>query len=110
MIKLNKSDKEILSILKVVFLTRRVNPMQSDHHMRLWMIRMFFAASILGLIARIAMGITGQEISSEVSGAVNLPIAIFFGVLFLHINNESENTSIIVFALTWLSLILGLYI
>lgn len=39
----------------------------------------------------------------------NTPIAIFFTVLFLHINNKSENSSLILFVLTWLSLMLTLF-
>jgi carbon starvation protein CstA len=110
MTALNKVDKEILEILRVVFLTTKVNPMQSDDHMRLWIIRSFFALSVFGLLARIAIGFSSREVSAEISVAFNMPIAIFFGVLFLHINNESENTSLIVFALTWLSIVIGLYV
>ena len=107
---LNKADKEILNILKAVFLTRRVKPLQSDYNMRLWIIRAFFVASIFGLCVRVFVGGTDQQVSSLLSDAVNLPIAIFFGVLFLHINNESENSSVIVFVLTWISLVLALFV
>jgi carbon starvation protein CstA len=110
MIKLNKVDQEILGILRVVFLTRKVNPMQSDDHMRLWIIRTFFVLSVFGILTRIVIGISDQEISAEISAFFNIPIAFFFGVMFLHINNELEDTSLIVFVLTWLSIIIGLYV
>jgi hypothetical protein len=110
MLKLNKVDQEILEILKVVFLTKKVNPLRSDDHLRLWIIRSLFAVSVFGLIGRVIMGLIGQELPSGSSALLNTPIAMFFGVLFLHINNESENTSLIVFALTWISIIIGLYV
>jgi len=110
MLKLNKVDQEILGILKVVLLTKRVNPMQSDDHMRLWIIRSFFALSVLAILARAISGFFGQEVTDITSAAANMPIAIFFGALFLHINNESENTSLIIFALTWASIVIGLYV
>ncbi|WP_230633702.1 hypothetical protein [Alteromonas macleodii] len=107
---LNKADKEILAILKTVFLTRGVRPLLSDDHLRIWIIRMLFLVSITGLISRIAMGIAGKEVTAEMSLFFNTPIAMFFGILFIHINNESENISIIVFVLTWISLVIGLYV
>lgn len=110
MFKLNKTDQEIVRILKVVFLTKKVKPLQSDHHFRLWMIRSFFAVSLFCLITRVGMGLSGKEITSEMSALFNMPVAMFFGLLFLHINNESENISLIVFVLTWVSLVIGLYV
>lgn len=110
MFKLNRVDLEILGILKVVFLTKKVNPIQSDDHMRLWIIRSLFAVSAFGLIARVILGLSGKEVSAEMSATFNTPVALFFGVLFLHINNESENTSLILFVLTWVSIVIGLYV
>ena len=110
MFKLNKSDREILGILKVVFFTKNVKPMQSDDHMRLWIIRLLFVASVFCLIARVIAGLLGQDIPAEISAAINATIALFFGVLFLHISNESENASLIMFALTWVSIVIGLYV
>jgi len=110
MIKLNKADQEILKILKRVFLTKNVNPMLSDDHMRLWIIRIFFALSVFVILTRVALGLMDRDISAEMSAGINFPIAFFFGVLFLHINNESENASLIVFSLTWVSIIVGLYV
>lgn len=110
MFKLNKVDKEILEILKEIFLTKNVQPMVSDEHMRLWIIRSLFAVSIFGLIARVILCLSGKEISAEFSAGISMPIVLFFGVLFLHINNKSENASLIIFALTWLSIVVGLYV
>ena len=110
MFKLNKADQEILDILREIFLTKNVQPIASDEHMRLWIIRSLFALSILGLITRVILGLSGKNISAEYSATTSMPIALFFGVLFLHINNKSENMSLIVFALTWVSIVVGLYV
>lgn len=107
---MNKIDLEIIEILKDVFQLKRVQPIESDHNMRLWMIRMFFFVSVIGLIGRVTMGFIDREISDEYSAIVNTPIALFFTLLFLHINNEVEETSLIIFVLTWIALMLGLYV
>lgn len=108
--QLNKVDREILEILKDVFQLRRIRPMESDHNFRLWMIRSFFLVSVFSLIVRGVLGIKGDEITAEYSTMVNTPIAFFFTILFLHLNNEVEDTSLIIFVLTWVSLMLGLYV
>ena len=107
---MNKVDREIIEILKDVFQLRRIRPIESDYNMRLWMIRMTFFVSVIGLIGRVVMGFSEREIPSEYSALVNTPIAFFFTLLFLHINNEVEDTSVIIFVLTWVALMLGLYV
>jgi len=110
MFKLNKVDQEILGILKTVFLTKNVIPMQSDDHLRLWIIRSLFVVSVFTLLVRLFIDFSEQEMTTEMSRVINSPIALFFGVLFLHINNESKNTSLILFLITWVSIVLALYI
>jgi len=106
--KLNEVDQEILEILKRTFLTRGIKPLGSDDHLRLWMLRGLLYTSLFGLISRIILGILDKDVSG-LSQIISAPIALFFGVLFIHINNEVENTSIIIFVLTWLSIVLALY-
>jgi len=93
---MNKVDEEILEILKEVFQIKRVNPMESDDNMRLWIIRVAFVTSVFCIVGRIFVGLSGREITAELSAMVNTPIAFFFTVLFLHINNKSENISLVV--------------
>jgi hypothetical protein len=106
---MNKIDREILNILKDVFQLKRIRPIESDHNMRLWLIRSTFLVSVFGLVSRIVAEFIGHEITAEYSAIVNTPIAFFFTGLFLHINNEVEDTSVIIFILTWVALMLGLY-
>ncbi|WP_199271354.1 hypothetical protein [Paraglaciecola sp. L1A13] len=56
------------------------------------------------------MGFSERDIPAEYSVIVNTPLAFFFTLLFLHINNEVEETSLILFVLTWLALMLSLYV
>lgn len=110
MFKLNKTDKEILVILKEVFSIKNSNPLASDDNMRLFIIRSLFLTSVVTLIARVSLWASNAEVNAEYSAIVALPIALFFGVLFLHINNKVKNTSLIIFVLTWISIVLGLYV
>lgn len=109
MIKINKTDQEILEILKEVFQLKRINPLNSDDNLRLWIIRSLFLISFVSIIYKAFYFFSDNKIDSTYSEIINTPIAIFFTLLFLHINNKSENSSLILFVLTWLSLMLTLF-
>ncbi len=108
MFKLNKADQEILNILKETFLSKNVQPMSSDEHLRLLILRSFLYVSLFGLLMKAILWFLGEDVSG-LSKIISMPIALFFGFLFLHINNKSENTSVIIFGLTWVSIVLALY-
>ena len=108
MFQLNKADREILKILKVTFLTKNIQPMESDENLRLWILRSLLALTVFGLSMKAVYWLSDIDVSG-LSEILSMPIALFFGFLFLHINNKSENASIIVFGLTWVSIMLGLY-
>ncbi|WP_262794088.1 hypothetical protein [Catenovulum sp. 2E275] len=109
MLKLNKSDEEILSILKEAFFTKKLKPLGSDDHLRFFILRAFFWLSVLSVIVRIGIALSGQTVSAQESSMFMMPLTFFFSILFLHINNKSENFSVIVLVVTWVSLQLSLY-
>lgn len=74
------------------------------------MIRGFCFVTLLGVATRVVIGLQGRQTPSELSAFLSTPIAFFFGLLFIHINSEAENTSVIIFAITWLSILVALYV
>ena len=72
------------------------------------MLRGLLYTSLFGLVSRIVLGISDKDVAG-LSKIISTPIALFFGVLFIHINNEVENTSVIIFILTWLSIVVAIY-
>ncbi len=107
---MNKVDQEIISILKDVFQLRFIRPMESDHNLRLWMIRSSFFVSALVLLGRLVLWVTGHTVSTVDSSYFNYPITIFFTLLFLHINSEVEDTRLLMFILTWISRMFSIYL
>jgi hypothetical protein len=107
-LKFNKTDSEILAILKNVFLSKNIKPSISDHYLRIWMIRSFFYVSLFVLIVRVVIGFQGGD-TSVLSSLLSFAMTFFFGTLFLHINNECENPSLIIFVVTSLSIIIALF-
>jgi len=107
MIKLNKTDQEILVVLKETFLARCRSPLESDDNLRVWIIRCLFFVTLLALLSSAVASVRGLEFPSEASST---PATMFFGLLFIHINNEIEDTSVLVFLLTWVSIVVALYV
>ena len=106
-IEMNKSDKEILKILKETFRKKHQGDLiDPDDAMSEMIIKNLLAISIFGLIVLVIMFLIDKEMPSDTRFIVATPISMFFWFLFMHINNKSENTSIIMFVLTWVSMTL----
>ncbi len=110
MFKFNGTDKEILVIIKKVFLAKNIKPSQSDDHFRIWLIRLLFYISILLILLRVVLSLTGKEVPDDYAMMASLHITYFFGTLFLYINSESKNSSFLIFILTCVSIVLALYV
>jgi len=108
MMKLNKSDEEIIGILRETFLNQGNELLTPDDHTRNLILRLLLGVSVFGWVSKMAMWIAGKDVS-DMSEIIALPTSIFFGFLFIHINNKSENFSLLIFGLTWVSIVLGFY-
>jgi carbon starvation protein CstA len=108
---MNKADEEILSILKEVFVPNKKALISPDEHFRHWILRVLLLMSVLGILEIIILKLFTENVASNfLGGSVSFPIALFFGLLFIHINNKSENFSVLIFILSWVSLVVGLFV
>ena len=107
---MNKADQEILDILKETFRKKsKEDLIDPDDAMAQNILKGLLALSVFGICARLLLLIFGNDTPLLSQPIVATPIAFFFGLLFIHINNKSENPSIIMFVLTWVSMVIGLY-
>ena len=107
---MNKADEEILSILKEVFTPNKNALISPDEHFRHWILRVLLLLSVFGILVIIIAKLFSDNPSSGLGSFVSFPIALFFGLLFIHINNKSENFSVLIFILSWVSLVIGLLV
>lgn len=107
---MNKADQEIFGILKEIVRNKKEgelidpNDLMAEH-----IITGLFLLSLLGILAWVSLLLFGNEAPSSIRLIVGSPIVFFFGVLFFHLNNKIKNPSVIMFVLTWVSIMLGLY-
>jgi len=107
---MNHVDQEILQILKETFRQKKKGELiDPDDLMAEGIIKWTLAASVLGIVIWVFLPLFGYEVPSMMRQIVGGPIGGFFGVLFLHLNNKAKNTSLIMFVLTWASMMFGVY-
>ena len=105
---LNKADEELLSILKDTFLTKKDSFYSQDEYAKAWILRALLATLVFSVSIKTLLALFGQDVS-EFPPVASTVGTIFFGFLFLHINSKSENFSVIVFVLTFVSMVVGFY-
>jgi hypothetical protein len=107
---MNHVDQEIFQILKETFrLKKKGELIDPDDLLAKGIIKWTLAASTLGIVIWIFLPLFGYEVPSMMKLIVGGPIGGFFGFLFLHLNNKVKNTSLILFVLTWFSMMFGYY-
>ena len=107
---MNKADEEILQIIKKTFRKIPKNKfIDPDEVLNVKIIKEIFFLSLLSIAVWATILVSGNEIEAWFRVVIATLISVFFGFLFIHINNKSENQSVIMFALTWISMTLGLY-
>ena len=105
---MNKVDEEILSILKETFRKKSATELHDpDEATKEFILKFLLFFTLIFLVLRIAFG---DEVSAHLGSISATMSSIFFGILFIHINNKLEEPSIIMFGLTWLSLTFGVFI
>lgn len=105
---MNEADEEILAILKETFRSKKGELIDPDEAMRELFLKLLLGMSVLGIATWVITAVFDYESSQSIHPIAATPISLFFGLLFIHINNKSKNSSVIVFALTWVTVVLGL--
>lgn len=107
MIRFNSLDKEILFILKTTYFQKQIRPMSSDSHMRIFLVRIFTLLFIMCLALKSASFFKWIE-TVGLENLISQPVTLFFGVLFLHINIEASESSVIIYILTCVSIFVSI--
>ena len=107
--KLNNTDKEILTILKAVFGSSR-NIVDPDDLLKSLMLKVMLLFSFLGFCTVVYFDITNNKALGILADIIAGIVALFFLSLTLYINAKSKNSSLFIWLLTMLSMFLGYYL
>jgi len=105
---MNKTDKEIIKILKETFRSKKNDIFYDpDDLMAESILKTLLILSALSLVVLIIFKFQGGDLSvikMITSGVTTL----FFGILSFHLNNKSENISFILFGITFISMLISI--
>jgi len=105
---MNKADKEIIKILKETFRSKKNDIFYDpDELMREFFLKILLTFSILSLILLVISKLQGGELSG-IKMMTSGITTVFFGILSIHLNNKSENFSLILFGITFISMLISI--
>jgi predicted neutral ceramidase superfamily lipid hydrolase len=106
---MNEIDKEIVSILRDLFRKKNDVLYDPDDLLREMIVKQSVYTGLIAVVVLVPMKVLGFEYHEAADSIVSVLVAIAFTFMFLHINNKSKHPSLIMFGLTWLSLVTSLY-
>lgn len=107
---MTEADKEILEILKELFRNKDNELIDPDDLLRVQIVKWTIYVSIFCVVTLIPAKIFGHAGSDLINGFLSGVIGVTFTLLFIYLNIKSKNPSFILYVLTWLSLMVSLWL
>jgi hypothetical protein len=107
---MNEADREIIGIVKDLFRNKRGELIDPDDLLQEQIVKWSIYMAIFCVITLVPVKIFGNLDTDHTSGLLSGVIAVAFTLIFVHLNIKSKNPSFIMYALTWLSLMVSLWV
>lgn len=107
---MTEADKEIIDILKELFRNKNNEFVDPDDLLLEQIVKWSIYLALLGLLILLPIKIFGNADQSAGSSMLSGIVGVAFTLLFIYLNIKSKNPSIIMYVLTWFSLMLSLWV
>ncbi len=107
---MTEADKEIIMILKELFRNKNNELIDPDDLLREKIVKWTIYLALFCVVTLVSVQIFGHSDSDHVNGFLSGVIGVAFTLLFVHLNIKSKNPSLILYVLTWLSLMVSLWL
>ena len=107
---MTEADREIVQILKELFRSKKNELVDPDDLHQEKIVKSIIYSALFCIIALVPIKVLGSIESTKVDGFLSGVIGVAFTVLFIHLNIKSKNPSFILYVLTWLSLMVSLWL
>ncbi|MDC9511787.1 hypothetical protein PSH47_03320 [Pseudoalteromonas sp. CST5] len=107
---ITEADKEIIDILKELFRNKNNEFVDPDDLLLEQIVKWSIYLALLGLLILLPIKIFGNADQSAASSMLSGIVGVAFTLLFIYLNIKSKNPSIIMYVLTWFSLMLSLWV
>ena len=107
---MTEADKEIIDVIKELFRNKNNEFIDPDELLREQIVKWSIYLAVFGLLTLLPIKIFGSPDLPAASSMLSGIVSVAFTLLFIHLNVKSKNPSIILYVLTWLSLMLSLWL
>ena len=107
---MTEADREIVQILKELFRSKKNELVDPDDLLRDKIVKSTIYLAVFCIIALVPIKVFGSVENTHINGFLSGVIGVAFTLLFIHLNIKSKNPSFILYVLTWLSLMLSLWL
>jgi len=105
-----EADREIIEIVKELFRSKKGELIDPDDLLREQIVKSSIYIAIFCVVTLIPVTIFGSSSSEHINGLLTGVIGVAFTLFFIHLNIKSKNPSFILYILTWLSLMVSLWL
>jgi len=106
---MNNIDKEIISILKEIFRSKKNEYVDPDELLKETIVKWSIYLALVLVIVLFPSKFLGGVLATEGNALISTLFTVAFTLLFVHLNNKSKNPSLIMYGLTWFSLMCTFY-
>jgi hypothetical protein len=106
---MTEADKEIVQILKELFRSKKNELVDPDDLLQEKIVKSTIYLALICILVLLPIKLIGNAETTNVDGILSGVIGMAFTLLFIHLNIKSKNPSIILYVLTWLSLMISLW-
>lgn len=107
---MTEADREIVEIIKELFRSKKGQLIDPDDLLREQIVKWSIYMAIFCSVTLVPIKIIGSSADEHINGLLSGIIGVAFTLLFIHLNIKSKNPSLILYVLTWLSLMVGLWV
>lgn len=107
---MTEADREVIGIVKELFRNKNGELIDPDTLLQEQIVKWSIYMAVFCVVTLVPAKIFGSTGGDHINGFLSGVIGVAFTLLFVHLNMKSKNPSFILYGLTWLSLMVSLWL
>lgn len=107
---MTEADREIIAIVKELFRNKKGELIDPDALFQEQIVKWSIYIAVFCVVALVPVKMFGSSGGEYINKLLSVVIGVGFTLLFIHLNIKSKNPSLILYVLTWLSLMVSLWL
>lgn len=107
---MTEADREIIGIVKELFRSKKSELIDPDTLLQEQIVKWSIYMAVFCVVTLVPIKIFGSTGGEHINRLLSGVIGVALTLLFIHLNIKSKNPSLILYILTWLSLMVSLWL